>query len=49
MKDVSTAVAEAKELLEEAKLCGKQFQNAEALGSALEEALCLPGKEWYDE
>jgi hypothetical protein len=49
LKDASTAVAEAKELLEQAKLlCRQQFQNGEALGNAVDEALRLLGKEWYE-
>jgi hypothetical protein len=43
-------VAEAKSILVDAnELCQQKFQNADVLGNAIEEALRLLGKEWYEE
>jgi hypothetical protein len=43
-------VAEAKRILVDAnELCQQKFQNADVLGNAMEEALRLLGKEWYEE
>ncbi|PMD36543.1 hypothetical protein L207DRAFT_636522 [Hyaloscypha variabilis F] len=43
-------VAEAKSILVDAnELCQQKFQNADVLGNAIEEALRLLRKEWYEE